>query len=540
MFDAIFSSMKAWNMIWMLFGGLIVLGIGALMIWDFVSVRLSRRRVYGQIVGVRMTGEKAPGSKQEEKPEQKPTTGSKPKESFGQLFRRSPFSAIFGSAFALVIICVPLSFLVFGGWQSYDVLTLRANGIVVPAVVVDIERKSDGESDTTYAPVLAFTDRQGKQWQLTDRLSSSRKKFKRGDKTEVYYDQANPQRFIMKDFWRYMIFNLVFMSIPFLLYFLLAYTSRHKQKAAGREKKNYASEMYRPVFEFKNLQGELVQADGDSTSNWISNKIPGRLVKILVDDENLDTVRRPGQISLIIGLIFVAPGLLLISGAIANFEFNVYSMLIGLAVLGYLAYKLSRIIKPRSEWETRSEFKTRMSREREKKHPAGRTLTDGEIRERVLHHDRSALLWSPLMAMIALGLFAGGWYLYLDLQGFSGKALSVQGEVVRLESRSNSGSNAGGPTYYPVIRFLANGEKKVSFTDKIGSNPPLYQIGDQVKVLYDPESPGKAIIDHGLLNCLPAVALIGAGGLMSWWLVVILTGILRRGKRLAHLGVEPR
>jgi hypothetical protein len=401
MFDAIFNSMKAWNMIGMLLGGLIVLGISALLIWDFIAVRLSRRRAIGEIVGVRVTGVRELGPDQVAEAEQKPAAGGKPRESFSALFRRSPKNAIFGSALALLILCVPLSFLVFGAWQSYDVLTLRTTGLVAPAVVVDIESKFDSESGTTYAPILAFTDLQGKRWQLADRLSSGNRKFKRGDRTEVYYDRENPQRFILKNFWRYMIFNLVFMAIPFLLYFLLAFTSRRN-------------------------------------------------------------------------------------------------------------------------------FKARLRKERVKKHPAGRMLTDDEIRERLHRHDRQALLWSPLLALLALGLFAGGWYLYLDLQGFSGKALSGQGEVVRLESRSSSGSDSGGPTYYPVVRFLADGEKVVSFTDKLGTSPSLYQSGDVVKVLYDPERPGKAMIDRGLFNCLPAVALIGAGGLMSWWLLFILAGILGR------------
>ncbi|MBU0479916.1 MAG: DUF3592 domain-containing protein [Proteobacteria bacterium] len=541
MFDAIFSSMKAWNSVWMLFGGLLLSGIGVLLIWDFISVRIYRRRVYGRIVGVRVTGARTLAVDENEVPvqeesEQTTGAGGKPQESYAEQFRRSPFSTFFASLFVLLIICVPVSFLVFGAWQSYDVLTLRATGVLAPAVVVDIESRSD-DGSTTYTPVLAFKDLHGKRWKLADRLSTARKKFRRGDKTAVYYDPENPKRFIMNNLRRYMLFNLIFMATPFALYGLLRYSaSRNKKAAAGRNKKNFTSEMYRPVFEFENLQGESVQADGDSSGNWISDKIPGSGVRLLVDDDDLDTVRRPGRIGLVIGLVFAAPGQLLIYGAVAHFEFNLYSALIGLGVLGYGAYKLSGIIKPRSEWETKDAFRSRMRKERVKKHRGGRLLTDREIRERVKYHDRNALLWSPLVAVIALGFLIGGWYLYLALQGFTGKALAAEGEVVRLESRRSAGSDSG-PSYYPVVSFIAESGKEVLFTDRIGMNPPLYQSGESVNVLYDPGHPDKAMIDRGLFNCLPALALFGAGGLMGWWLIAILAGVLRRRKYLNEAGL---
>ena len=127
MFEAIFSAMKAWSMVLMLIGGLIIFGIGALLLWDFVSVRLYRRRVNGRIVGVLVTGARAQGS---EEPAETHVAGSKPRESFSEQFRKDPKGAVFGTAIALLLLCVPLSFLVFGAWQSYDVLALRITGVV--------------------------------------------------------------------------------------------------------------------------------------------------------------------------------------------------------------------------------------------------------------------------------------------------------------------------------------------------------------------------------------------------------------------------
>ena len=493
-------------------------------------MRLVGRRVSGRIVGVRVSGVRKLSSEKSVESESEvkdAIAAKKPQESFADSFRKDPKGVFPGTVIALLIICVPLSFVVFGGWQSYDVIQLRLKGVLAPAQIVGIDKRYD--ESATYAPILAFSDFKGKQWKLVDRLHSVRNKFKRGDRINVYYDRQDPQRFIMDDLLRYMFFNLVFISIPFILYLFLVYSSHHKQKTAGRKKEKYTQEVYRPVFEFENLQGETVQAESDSASSWISGKIPGSGVRLLVNDNEPDTVRQPGRIGLIFGLIFATPGLLLTYGAVSRFELNIYSVLLGLAILGYLAFKLSKIIKPRSECESKKEFRARMKKERTKKQQAGRTLTDGEIRERVRYQDRNALLWSPLKALIAIGLIAGGWHLYLVLQGFNGRALSVQGNVVGLHSRQVSASDAT-IMYYPVVGFIAEGGEAVRFTDKFGTSTPLYQSGETVKVLYDPEQSDKAMIDRGLFNCLPAVAMIGVGVMIGWWLIVVLAGIRHRRK----------
>jgi hypothetical protein len=46
---------------------------------------------------------------------------------------------------------------------------------------------------------------------------------------------------------------------------------------------------------------------------------------------------------------------------------------------------------------------------------------------------------------------------------------------------------ASGASYAPVVDFRTLGGETVRFTDGVGSVPPEYEVGAEVKVLYDPD-----------------------------------------------------
>ena len=80
------------------------------------------------------------------------------------------------------------------------------------------------------------------------------------------------------------------------------------------------------------------------------------------------------------------------------------------------------------------------------------------------------------------------------------------GRVVELVANDSS----DGVTYSPVVEFDVGGWPQ-RFKDSIGSDPPSYETGDTVQVLYDPSSPSKARIDRGIWN-LAIPLLVGALG----------------------------
>lgn len=72
------------------------------------------------------------------------------------------------------------------------------------------------------------------------------------------------------------------------------------------------------------------------------------------------------------------------------------------------------------------------------------------------------------------------------------KGIMTTGNVVRLEE-SNS-SEGGCCVYSPVVEFNANGQT-YSFEGDTASDPPAYDVGEVVNVIYDPSDPDTAQIN---------------------------------------------
>ncbi|MBV7258363.1 DUF3592 domain-containing protein [Erythrobacter crassostreae] len=74
---------------------------------------------------------------------------------------------------------------------------------------------------------------------------------------------------------------------------------------------------------------------------------------------------------------------------------------------------------------------------------------------------------------------------------FEDEGLRADGVVIAL-ARTFSGN---GTTYAPVVEWQDNRGAKHTFTSSTSSYPASFARGDSVTVIYDPDRPGKAIID---------------------------------------------
>jgi hypothetical protein len=81
------------------------------------------------------------------------------------------------------------------------------------------------------------------------------------------------------------------------------------------------------------------------------------------------------------------------------------------------------------------------------------------------------------------------------------------GVVVRLDEQSDA--EGGCCTYVPIIEFQAD-EKTYSFDGNTASDPPQYQVNEEVPVLYDPSDPNTAQIDKFSDRWLMPIILIPA------------------------------
>jgi len=109
------------------------------------------------------------------------------------------------------------------------------------------------------------------------------------------------------------------------------------------------------------------------------------------------------------------------------------------------------------------------------------------------------------VACIVLALF-----LYQQGQAFSRIAKTATGTVIDMETKRSSSSSSGSTetTFAPVIKFVTSTGQTIQFTSSDSQNPPAYQIGDPVDVLYDPQNP-----NHAELPGSTNIAILIAGGL---------------------------
>lgn len=78
--------------------------------------------------------------------------------------------------------------------------------------------------------------------------------------------------------------------------------------------------------------------------------------------------------------------------------------------------------------------------------------------------------------------------------------------VIELEESDSDGSCC---VYSPIIEFEANGQT-YTFESGNASNPPEYEIGEEVKILYNPENPSNAQINKVSERWLMPVIVIPA------------------------------
>lgn len=291
--------------------------------------------------------------------------------------------------------------------------------------------------------------------------------------------------------------------------------------------------LYYPVIEYKNETGETVRADTTGGSSLLSNKIPGRAADVLVMPNDPHTVRLHGGMpGALFGGVFFLPGLFLVIQSFRAFDFSIYTVLIGAAVLGFLGYKFAKTIKPRAEWDDVNHFKLRKKEQRRTSREAMEFLDAGQIRAQLRKNDRTALKTLPVLVLFGLLLCGFGFHLLLEQKYMSNEGVSAEGRVVEMHSEYSSDSDGGGSyVYYPVVEFKDMNDQAVIFRDRIGSNPAPYRIGETVDVLYDPANPGRSFIDRGAWNWLPSLALLTAGILALWFGVNSLLAI--RGRRLS-------
>ena len=520
MFDVVFEGMQGVNQGGLLFGGLILLLIGGGMIGYEIYWRRKAVLVKGRVSGVRVTN--AQDIKDEldqgERDIEEEFDKDEEEKSIGKA----------GLFFGLLFFVFPLVFAVLGANLGYKYLSLTSSGIYVDAVVVRNEASSDSDG-TTYNAVVEFRDHSGLLWELRDNVGGGSPAFQKGERVGVYYDAEDPERFVIEAFWHYMGIALIFFTVGSLIFGLLCFLFfKHKKEEAQKKlgtvpvsssspkpkKTSFANEMYYPMFEYQDLNGDRKEQLGMVGTNSLLSMKPGTRVKLLMFPDNLEKVRRAHWIFMIIGVFMAVPGVVLLYIAITQYENTPISFLFMLAMMGFIAFRM-RIsvssIKDKIEDVAassgaenpmqRGKNILQIIRQVKRGLGEGRMLSSEEVLVRVKKQAGQAKVAGYILLVLVIGCSIGSYYSGLGMLDLTLKGQPSIGKVVDINSRRSSNtSNGSSYTYHAVVVFNDAQGNKVRFEDSVGSSHSIYDRGDKVDVLYDPARPIDAIIDRGVLN----------------------------------------
>ncbi len=513
--DLIFDAFSAWHQIGLMIMAFVFLSIGGGIMAYEIYWRTQATRVIGRISGIRMTNEVSAREQKRKRKEREMASRAKEPLDIGDELRKNPGSTLGALVIVAMFILFPLAFAGFGAYMGYKYFDLTKTGEYAQAVVVDNERSYDSEGGVSYKAVLRFKDYYGREHRVKDGISyGSSPSYSTGSQVGVYYDADDPKRFVIDDFWHNMGISIAFMAFGGV--FILIVTSGlwfkkiKKNKVPSRDDHGAdeapTNGTYYAVFEYKTPDGVLHEQTSDMGSNWIINKMPGKMVKLMVFPHEPEKVRRPSNMLLIFGLIFFLPGAFVAHIAFTSFEVNYASILMILAGVGFIGWRIWRFARKLPLEDIKAGLAdlkkngVQVTSSSGGGGQKGRLLDPAEIKVRFAIHARHARIAAYIMFVIGLGLSGGSYYAGMSMLERINNGVRTSGEVVDFVSRRSSSDSGTSYSYYSIVRFVDTNGQKVRFEDSVGSSSRMHRRGEQVDVLYNYEQPEDAIIDRGLFN----------------------------------------
>ena len=106
-----------------------------------------------------------------------------------------------------------------------------------------------------------------------------------------------------------------------------------------------------------------------------------------------------------------------------------------------------------------------------------------------------------------------GVFLFIRTRIFIGNAQEAKGTVIQMVYSRTSSSSGSGGGYAPVYQFRTIDGQTITIHDSLSSNPPGFQVGQEIDVLYASGNPQKARINKWM-NLYFVPVLLGGMGLI--------------------------
>jgi hypothetical protein len=285
----------------------------------------------------------------------------------------------------------------------------------------------------------------------------------------------------------------------------------------SRRGKSGSSPTYSPVIRYQ-YQGRDYEFTGRLGSSQVKRSI-GDPVAVLIspDDPAQARVDSPGM--WIFGGVLLALGLVSMTLFFLVFDFSLLSVGIAAAVIAALVSQAAMKLR-RHDIHGVEDMKSALAGPGRKQpgpeasgEESRQIITDPKVFEDE-HRKHKAPGWVlVLFLVVGLGVLVGGGFVAKERSDFLATARSATGEVVDFKRRTSTSDGKRKTTHYPIVRYQPPGhDAPVEFQHDTGSSSPSYSRGENVKVLYSPADPGKAIIDAGIMNWFGPGLMIVLGG----------------------------
>jgi len=267
--------------------------------------------------------------------------------------------------------------------------------------------------------------------------------------------------------------------------------------------------IFYPVISFQDPHGKTHKIKSDFGTNRLNGKTPGTKVRLYFRPDKPENIRLKNLVWFYFSLTFLVIGFTL-----SHFYLSAFHMTnIGLALGGFsLLFLLSGfIVRPRSGsiGFTSSKEENNASKED--------FLSFGEHKERLSEERRGSRKGASILLLMATVLIISGLYMGKSQWHIANTFAKASGHVANHELRYVENSGKRTYYYYPIVEFTTQDGEFIRFEDENGSRAPSYEKNQSVKILYDPDTPGTAIIDRGIENWFLPLLVIFAGFFFGVW-----------------------
>lgn len=267
---------------------------------------------------------------------------------------------------------------------------------------------------------------------------------------------------------------------------------------------------FRSVYRYALPSGGAAEGTSHEGSSSLQGRESGAKRALLVIIEHPDEVQEASSpVWSVVGALLLAAAAWLFDAAITTWPVNRWTWIAAGLLLLYGGVRLWRSILPAEKRLGAADFKALIARRGADDIAASPLLRSEDIRAtpeyRAVEDKQRAMQrrFTPVLLMTGIALMGTGIYVGRTLVRLE-SGVRAQGRIIELEMRK-SGSHE---VYYPIVSFSTDQNVIVHFSDRAGSNPPAYHVGDAVTVIHPNGDLRAAIIDRGWVNWLPAALML--------------------------------